>query len=118
MMKIILILLWVLTQVWIGLVAADSDPDDDIPIPVYQDGKYTLAAEGIRAQFVAYGASISNLFIKDTNGVERDIVLGYDNGGQYERDRSHPHLGGVPGAFQHYSGIIEFEILTRNRPVC
>lgn len=32
------------------------------------DGKYTLQAEGIRAKFIPYGASISNLFINDTNG--------------------------------------------------
>lgn len=33
------------------------------------DGKYTLEAPGIRAKFIPYGASISNLFINDTNGL-------------------------------------------------
>lgn len=47
------------------------------------DGKYTLEAEGIRAQFIPYGAGISNLFIKDKNGIERDIVLGWDNASYY-----------------------------------
>jgi hypothetical protein len=32
------------------------------------NGKYTLQAPGIRAQFIPYGASITNLFINDTNG--------------------------------------------------
>ena len=63
------------------------------------DGKYTIAAEGIRAQFIPYGASISNLFINDTNGIERDIVLGFDNASFYSVDPFHPHLGGVPGMF-------------------
>ncbi|KAF2400554.1 galactose mutarotase-like protein [Trichodelitschia bisporula] len=63
------------------------------------DGKYTIAAEGIRAQFIAYGASVSNLYVKDRWGGERDVVLGYDNASAYERDASHPHLGGVPGRY-------------------
>lgn len=66
-------------------------------IPVGSDGKYTIVAEGIRAQFIPYGASLTNLFINDTNGIERDIVLGYDNATYYAQDASHPHLGGVPG---------------------
>lgn len=63
------------------------------------DGKYVLQSEGIRAAFIPYGASISNLFIKDVNGVERDIVLGFDNASYYSIDRQHPHLGGVPGRY-------------------
>ncbi|KAK3209977.1 hypothetical protein GRF29_44g1287239 [Pseudopithomyces chartarum] len=63
------------------------------------DGKYTIAAEGIRAQFVPYAASISNLFINDTNGIERDIVLGFENASYYSVDPLHPHLGGVPGRY-------------------
>lgn len=61
------------------------------------DGKYTIKSEGVRAQFVAYGASLSNFFIKDKHGIERDIVMGFDNASYYEIDRQHPHLGGVPG---------------------
>jgi aldose 1-epimerase len=61
------------------------------------NGKYTITARGIRAQFVPYGASISNLFVNDTKGIERDIVLGWDNATYYTLDTSHPHLGGVPG---------------------
>ncbi|KAF2116225.1 galactose mutarotase-like domain-containing protein [Lophiotrema nucula] len=63
------------------------------------DGKYELSAEGIRAYFIPYGASISNLFINDTNGIERDIVLGFDNASHYSVDPFHPHLGGVPGRY-------------------
>jgi aldose 1-epimerase len=62
-----------------------------------ENGKYEISAEGIRAQFIPYGASISNLFINDTKGIERDIVLGFDNASHYTVDPFHPHLGGVPG---------------------
>ncbi|QSZ31736.1 hypothetical protein DSL72_001304 [Monilinia vaccinii-corymbosi] len=63
------------------------------------NGKYELSAPGIRATFIAYGASISNLFINDTSGIERDIVAGFDNASYYGVDRQHPHFGGVPGRY-------------------
>jgi aldose 1-epimerase len=67
------------------------------PLAPDQDGKYTLQSEGIRAQFIPYGASLTNLFILDQHGVERDIVMGFDNASHYALDTTHPHLGGVPG---------------------
>jgi len=63
------------------------------------NGKYEISSEGIRAHFIPYGASLSNLFINDTRGVERDIVLGFDNATYYSEDRLHPHLNGVPGRY-------------------
>ncbi|KAL1306253.1 hypothetical protein AAFC00_004343 [Neodothiora populina] len=66
---------------------------------VSPDGKYEISSEGIRANFIPYGASISNLFITDVHGVERDIVLGFDNASYYGIDRQHPHFGGVPGRY-------------------
>ncbi|KAI0999452.1 hypothetical protein K3495_g8743 [Podosphaera aphanis] len=62
-------------------------------------GKYTIEGYNIRASFINYGASISNLFINDTNGIERDIVGGWDNASYYSIDRQHPHFGGVPGRY-------------------
>jgi aldose 1-epimerase len=62
------------------------------------DGKYEISSEGIRAHFITYGASVSNLFIKGKDGVERDIVLGFDKAIDYEGE-VHPHLGGVPGRY-------------------
>ncbi|POS82099.1 hypothetical protein EPUL_005777, partial [Erysiphe pulchra] len=63
------------------------------------DGKYTIQGIKIRASFVSYGASISNLFIFDNRGVERDIVAGWDNASYYTIDKQHPHFGGVPGRY-------------------
>lgn len=63
------------------------------------NGKYEIQSEGIRAQFVPYAASISNLFIMDVHGVERDIVLGFDNASYYSISQLHPHLNGVPGRY-------------------
>lgn len=74
------------------------------------DGKYTISSTGIRAQFIPYAASISNLFINDTFGIERDIVLGFDNATYYGIDRQHPHLGGVPGRYANRIKNSSFEI--------
>jgi aldose 1-epimerase len=63
------------------------------------NGKYMIQSENIRALFVPYGASISNLFINDSHGIERDIIMGFDNNSYYSIDKSHPHLGGVPGRY-------------------
>ncbi|KAK1052771.1 hypothetical protein LTS16_001840 [Friedmanniomyces endolithicus] len=52
---------------------------------VRPDGKYVLSSEGITGYFIPYGASISNLFIQDVHGVERDIVLGYAGSWTYSR---------------------------------
>lgn len=78
------------------LVAAASN--DSVPSPD-ANGKYWLNSTGISAAFIPYGASISNLLIKDKNGIERDIVLGFDNASYYSVDKAHPHLGGVPGRY-------------------
>ncbi|KAK4543229.1 hypothetical protein LTR36_005779 [Oleoguttula mirabilis] len=66
---------------------------------VMPNGKYQIASEGIRANFIPYGASLSNLFITDVHGVERDIVLGFDNATYYTESKMHPHLCGVPGRY-------------------
>ncbi|TVY76118.1 putative aldose 1-epimerase [Lachnellula suecica] len=63
------------------------------------NGKYTISGPGIRANFIPYGASISNLFLNDTSGCERDVVGGFDNASYYSVDRQHPHFGGVPGRY-------------------
>jgi hypothetical protein len=64
-------------------------------------GRYTIEAEGIRAQFIPYAATLTNLFVKgriqsrcyiastntiiDPAGQELDIVLGYDNTSYYRK---------------------------------
>jgi aldose 1-epimerase len=95
----IMLFTWFLKFTALTLFASASGSSEGyVPVPG-ADGKFTLWSEGIRANFIPYGASISNLFINDTNGVERDIVLGFDNATYYSIDASHPHLGGVPGRY-------------------
>lgn len=77
---------------------------------VLSNGKYEISSEGIRAQFIPYAASIANLFIKDIHGVERDIVLGFDNATYYTISKLHPHLNGIPGRYANRIKNSSFEI--------
>lgn len=63
------------------------------------DGKYTLKAPGITAKFIPYSAAITNLIVADRDGIERDIILGYDNASFYAVDPNHPDYGAVPGRY-------------------
>jgi aldose 1-epimerase len=74
------------------------------------NGKYWIYGDGISAAFIAYGASISDLVIKDKNGVPRDIIMGFDNATAYAEDKIHPHLGGVPGRYANRIKNSTFEI--------
>ncbi|KAF2726010.1 aldose 1-epimerase [Polychaeton citri CBS 116435] len=74
------------------------------------DGKYELSSEGIRAKFIPYGALVSNIFITDVHGIERDIVLGYDNASHYSVDPLHPHLNSIPGRYANRIGNASFTI--------
>lgn len=76
----------------------------EVPAPG-DDGRYTISSDGIRAQvrqflrrhrnfienyprdlyfnigeqFIPYGATLTNLYVKDKNGEDVDVVLGYDD---------------------------------------
>ena len=40
-------------------------------------------SKGMRAEVCTLGATLVSLFFKDKNGVEKDLVLGYDNPADY-----------------------------------
>jgi aldose 1-epimerase len=78
--------------------------------PPGSDGKYEISSTGIRAKFIPYGAGISNLFVKGSDGVERDVVLGWDNASYYTIDKWHDHYGGIPGRYANRIKNASFEI--------
>lgn len=75
-----------------------------------KDGKYWIYGDGLSAAFVPYGASIANLMFKDRDGVERDLVTGFDNASYYSVDKQHGHFGGVPGRYANRIKNSSFEI--------
>jgi aldose 1-epimerase len=59
------------------------------------------------AQFNPYGASITNLSVKDISGVERDIMLGYDNAYYYKLIRFTPITAERSGVCKNSSFVID-----------
>ena len=56
--------------------------------------KYTICAPGINASFIAYGARLTNLFVKDKDGHPQDVVLGFDDGkGYLKNDQDRREVG-------------------------
>ncbi len=64
------------------LAALARQAASQVPAPA-ADGRYTITAEGIKAQFIPYGATLTNLFVKDKHGADTDVVLGYDDAAYY-----------------------------------
>ncbi|KAK4120619.1 galactose mutarotase-like protein [Parathielavia appendiculata] len=75
-----------------------------------KDGRYTISAPGIKAQFIPYGATLTNLFVKDKNGNDIDVVLGYDDVSYYPKDPSHPVYNAIPGRYANRIGKGQYKI--------
>jgi aldose 1-epimerase len=57
------------------------------------------ASDGsISAAFIPHGATLTELWVTDKDGVKRDITLGYDNRTLYADDPSHPNFGTIVGS--------------------
>jgi aldose 1-epimerase len=98
-------LLGLLAAATLGAAATNSSrPEPD------KNGKYWISSDSIKAGFVPYGAAISDLYIKDKYGVERDIVAGFDNATYYTLDKQHPNFGNVPGRYANRIKNSTFEI--------
>lgn len=68
-----------------GLVLAQTQAQAQaVPAPA-ADGRYTITADGIKAQFIPYGATLTNLWVKDRSGTDTDVVLGYDDAAYYRK---------------------------------
>ncbi|KAL2258553.1 hypothetical protein VTK26DRAFT_8110 [Humicola hyalothermophila] len=89
--------------------AAVITRQDDGPRPD-ENGRYTISAEGIKAQFIPYGATLTNLFVKDQNGEEIDVVLGYDDVDYYPEDPGHPVYNAIPGRYANRIGNGQYTI--------
>lgn len=70
---------------------------------------YTITnANGMRAVVTDFGAILVNLFIKGADGVERDVVLGYDEVAGYEADTC--FLGATVGPIANRTAGAKFTI--------
>ncbi|KAJ8131733.1 hypothetical protein O1611_g1889 [Lasiodiplodia mahajangana] len=74
------------------------------------DGKYTISSSSIKAQFIPYGATLTNLFVKDKNGEDVDVVLGYEDLAYYAEDPGHPVYNSIPGRYVNRIGHGKYSI--------
>lgn len=71
--------------------------------------RYILhGGDGLVVAVLSYGATIQELHVPDANGVTANVVLGFDNGGQYRE--KHPHFGTVIGRYANRIGGSAFEL--------
>lgn len=56
---------------------------------------YTIENAGIRCRVLDFGAILVNLYAPDRDGVQKDLILGYDQLSQYEDND--PHFGAIVG---------------------
>ncbi|KAI1139943.1 galactose mutarotase-like protein [Hypoxylon sp. FL0543] len=78
--------------------------------PPGDDGKYTISSSDITAKFIPYGATLTNLFVKDKNGDDVDVVLGYDDINYYPEDPGHPVYNSIPGRYVNRIGKGKYTI--------
>ncbi|KAF9479497.1 galactose mutarotase-like protein [Pholiota conissans] len=53
----------------------------------------------ITAKFVSFGATLTELWVKDKDGKLRDVVLGYDDNSRLETDPDHPVFNAIVGRY-------------------
>ncbi|PKS05925.1 hypothetical protein jhhlp_007758 [Lomentospora prolificans] len=75
-----------------------------------EDGKFTISSDGLVAKFIPYGATLTNLFVKDKNGEDVDVVLGYDDLSRYPEDPGHPVYNAIPGRYANRIGNGQFKL--------
>ncbi|KAG2221729.1 hypothetical protein INT45_007135 [Circinella minor] len=62
--------------------------------------RHTIKAKGIEASFIEYGATLTNLWVDDKNGIPRDVILGWDDTTQYNLQSDIPgFLAAVVGRY-------------------
>ncbi|KAI0901408.1 galactose mutarotase-like protein [Annulohypoxylon nitens] len=91
------------------VLAATTSVVAQVPSPG-EDGKYTISSSGITAKFIPYGATLTNLFVKDKNGEDVDVVLGYDDIDYYPKDPGHPVYNSIPGRYVNRIGKGKYTI--------
>ncbi|KAM7198191.1 aldose 1-epimerase [Naviculisporaceae sp. PSN 640] len=98
------------TLLFAALAEAIVLPREDPKFAPGPDGKYTITAPGIKAQFIEYGATLTNLFVKDKNGNDIDVVLGYDDLDWYPKDPGHPVYNSIPGRYANRIGKAKYTL--------
>ncbi|KAK7957339.1 aldose 1-epimerase [Apiospora aurea] len=94
----------------VALMATAAAAHPSGPPKPGKDGKFTIESKGIKAQFIPYGATLTNLYVKDKNGKDVDVVLGYDDVEYYPKDPGHPVYNSIPGRYVNRIGNGHYDL--------
>ncbi|KAJ7094624.1 galactose mutarotase-like protein [Mycena belliarum] len=62
--------------------------------------KLTAPDGSVKAEFMPFGATVTNFWVKDKHGTFRDIILGYDDRTLYSSQADgHPYFGPIVGRY-------------------
>lgn len=78
--------------------------------PPNEDGKYVISSESVRLAFTLHAAALTNLWINDKNGVERDIVMGLNRVDDYSNYSANPFLNGIIGQSANHDNVLLISI--------
>ncbi|KAG5638973.1 hypothetical protein H0H81_008193 [Sphagnurus paluster] len=90
-----LLKIWVVLSTYLASLCwgAPSSPEPfDVTTISAPDGSIT-------AKFVSFGATLTELWVKDKNGKLRDVVLGYDDYSRLLTDPDHPVFNPIVGRY-------------------
>lgn len=97
-----------------------ADCADALP-PVYPYNAIRIRSpdDSMRMTFLPYGASVSEVWVKDRNDAWQDVVLGFDNKTNYGTDKAHNFFGPVVGRYANRikNGTFELDGKTYHTPL-
>ncbi|OSD01850.1 galactose mutarotase-like protein [Trametes coccinea BRFM310] len=93
-----------MVQTGLASATAKGRAADPTTIPQAPDWPFdvtTLSAPdgSITAKFVSFGATMTELWVKDRDGKARDIILGYDDNTELLTDPAHPVFNPIVGRY-------------------
>ncbi|KAG6821584.1 hypothetical protein H0H93_000093 [Arthromyces matolae] len=99
MMKATWVLLASLLAPAFASVVLSAGEGDSNPLEVI---RLRAPDDSARADFIAFGATVTNFWVKDKIGRFRDILLGYDNHTMYKSEADgHPYFGPIVGRIRN-----------------
>lgn len=66
--------------------------------------------KGIEARMIAYGATMTHFLVPDAGGVQRDVLLGWDDATQYCANAQHTYFGATIGRVANRITKCSFEL--------
>lgn len=89
------------------------------PVYPYNSLRIRSPDDSLRMNFLPYGATVSEIWVKDRNNAWQDIILGFDNKTNYGTDEAHNFFGPIVGRYANRikNGTFELDGKTYHTPL-